>query len=419
MVDDARGRGILRAPGDTFWLGGWLGATLQGASAEEARAASVVKPAGGARGALQPILMEAPATLAILAALVACFCGECWMAGAVGDIDVAVLEGLGGLRRGPVLIDGEWYRVVTATLLHGGVLHLALNAFALLLGGALVETMAGSAWMLVLYAVSALGGSALGLLVNAPNLVSVGASGAIMGLLAGALVTTMRFPPGGERTNVQVQIGRFLIPSLLPLATSATGGKIDYAAHAGGAIAGAIVGGLLLAVWPRAPRESRPPFGRAASALAALAILAFAGSAVAAVRRAAPQAEEYSLHAADLLVPDADIPTDMRRAAETVETWGATRPRDPRVHFYRAIAALDRDPKTAERELRAALAEPAVLHKFFGDGHLEGLVRSVLAAVLVDEGRHDEATKEAEPVCKAADGPSRDRVRKMGLCGPS
>src|SRR6185369_6802527 len=102
---------------------------------------------------------------------------------------------------------------------------------------------------------------------NTPNFVSVGASGAVMGLLASALVMTSRFPRGAAKTQSQTQLLQFLIPSLIPLATHREGGHIDFAAHFGGAIAGGLAGWVLLKVWPR--EETRPRFQRAVNGFAA------------------------------------------------------------------------------------------------------------------------------------------------------
>jgi membrane associated rhomboid family serine protease len=209
------------------------------------------------------------ATYAILAALALVFVGELafgvrpWHDAFAPD--VATLVTLGGLMR-PFVEEGEWYRLLTASLLHGDVFHLALNGVALYMAGVVLEGLLGRAWLLALFVIGALSGSALALAVNPPNVVSVGASGAIMGLLAAALVSSQRLPFGAVRTLIQMNVMQVLIPSLIPLAIRRSGGTIDFAAHLGGAIAGALCGVFLLRTWPR--REARPRFGRVALAIA-------------------------------------------------------------------------------------------------------------------------------------------------------
>lgn len=86
--------------------------------------------------------------------------------------------------------NGEWYRLISSAFLHWDVVHLALNMFALWMIGPLVELSMGRLRFGVIYAVSLMAGSAGSMLVE-PNAFTVGASGAIYGLL-GALVIVFR-----------------------------------------------------------------------------------------------------------------------------------------------------------------------------------------------------------------------------------
>ena len=84
-----------------------------------------------------------------------------------------------------------------------GIAHIGWRGLALGLAGYLLESLLGRAWFVSLFFVGAIGGSLMGIVVNPSNMVSVGASGAVMGLLAAALVAAMRFPPGATRTQIQ------------------------------------------------------------------------------------------------------------------------------------------------------------------------------------------------------------------------
>jgi rhomboid protease GluP len=306
--------------------------------------------------------------------------------------------------------------LLSATLLHGGITHLVFNSIGLLLGGALLEVTAGAAWMLLVYVVSGMCGSLLGIYLNQPNVVSVGASGAIMGLLAAVFVVTFRMPAGRERTNLQGQVARFLVPSLLPLASSASGGKVDYSAHVGGALGGALLGLLMVLAWD--PALQRPRFRRGASVLALVGALLLGGSGVVAIAHAAPKLEEVRLRSADVLVGDHVIPDDFKKATETVDVWGKDRPRDPRVHLYRGMRALDNDDAPlAERELRLALAEKLIFSKFFENGNLEGYIRTILCELLIKLGRQAEAAQEAQPVCRDAKSSAFKAINDLELCG--
>jgi hypothetical protein len=95
----------------------------------------------------------------------------------------------------------------------------------------------------------------MSLAVGPQNLVSVGASGALMGLFAALFIGGFLVPAGTAiRTRLQVNSMRILIPSLLPIFSSSSVGHIDYGAHFGGAIAGAAAAALLLKFWPKTAR---------------------------------------------------------------------------------------------------------------------------------------------------------------------
>src|SRR6185436_12371087 len=106
--------------------------------------------------------------------------------------DVGTLFAVGGMNTMAVLEGGEWYRILSAALLHADAFHLVLNGLALGLAGYLLESLLGSAWLLGLFFIGAIGGSSMGLFVNPPNVVSVGASGAVMALLAAGCVAALR-----------------------------------------------------------------------------------------------------------------------------------------------------------------------------------------------------------------------------------
>jgi rhomboid protease GluP len=330
-------------------------------------------------------------------------------------VNVGTLFALGGMNARAVLDDGQWYRLFSAALLHGDAFHLLLNGVALGLAGFFLEAMLGRAWLVALFAIGALGGSLLGLVVNPDNLVSVGASGAVMGLLAAALVSSMRFPAGALRTQVQLPLLQFLIPSLIPLATHTRGGRIDYAAHFGGAIVGALAGYALMRIWPKT--EELPRFPRAARGLAVAGVACFALSGFFVKQNYAAYAEALTSPIEALLVDQSRIPKDSALAMNSVEEWGKDRPRDPRVRLFRGLRLLDQgDARGAEAELRAALDERQILDRAFADKKLEAMIRLVLCEELVKQGRIDEAKREAEPVCNVGGGAAPNGFKKLGLC---
>ncbi len=167
-----------------------------------------------------------------------------------GGFDVPSLVAHGALD-GPHVANGEYWRIVTAAFLHGGLLHIGLNMFALVQVGTYLESLVGSARMLAIYTVAMIG-AGVAVVIFSPNDVTVGASGAIFGIF-GALVAI------GLRLGAR---GRGLIAQTLPivglnLAFGFSTPNISNAAHIGGLLSGFVAG---LAVFmmrrPQAVAES-------------------------------------------------------------------------------------------------------------------------------------------------------------------
>jgi membrane associated rhomboid family serine protease len=91
-----------------------------------------------------------------------------------------------GANFGPLTRGGEWWRLLTATVLHGGLFHILLNMLALRVGGPLLEDVLGRARFIALYVVAGVGASLGGVLL-AGDAVRIGASGAVFGVY-GALL---------------------------------------------------------------------------------------------------------------------------------------------------------------------------------------------------------------------------------------
>ena len=145
----------------------------------------------------------------------------------------------------PVAVEaGQYERLITAAFLHAGLLHLVSNMLALYIVGAPLERVLGSGRFAVVYLASALGGSLLALALSPPDVLGVGASGAVFGLF-GALVV-LRKRVGADARGVGVLIGINLIISFaVP--------NISWQAHIGGLVTGAAVA-LLVAGRPPARR---------------------------------------------------------------------------------------------------------------------------------------------------------------------
>jgi rhomboid protease GluP len=351
-------------------------------------------------------------TYSLLGALLAVFVGEYFFrAGTDGgllDPSIRTLIALGALDKAAVTADGEWWRLFSAPLLHGGLLHIALNSLALFFAGAVLENVIGRAWFAAIFAVSGVCGAFLSLVINPPALISVGASGAIMGLFAAAFAVSYRYPNASPmRSFLQSGSLRVLIPSMLPLFDGIFGQKIDYAAHLGGAIGGVALGLVLIGIWAR--EAPLPPYRTLAWALAAAGLCGalYSGTQIA---KGYAQADLESY-----LIPSEQTPEDDAAWKAGSAQLAAAYPRDPRAHVYRALALMEKADKAgAVREWRAALGEDKILHQFFKPD-LEDYIRVNLAATLKETGMDGEARDIARPVC-AKKGEFGAGLAKNGLC---
>jgi membrane associated rhomboid family serine protease len=129
--------------------------------------------------------LAAPATVTLVAINVAVYLITVFQGAGINSPGGTVL--IDGALFGPAVADGDWYRLVTAMFLHGSLLHVAFNMFALYWLGTVVEEAIGTARFLLIYFVSGLAGSA-GALILDPDQVTVGASGAIWGVMGALLV---------------------------------------------------------------------------------------------------------------------------------------------------------------------------------------------------------------------------------------
>ena len=128
--------------------------------------------------------------------------------------------------------EGEWYRMITAMFLHAGLLHLGLNMLMLYWVGTPVEQAVGHLRFLLIYFVSGLCGSAGALLLTDQNALTVGASGAIFGILGAALVY--------ERQRTFVLGGSAMSIIAINLILTFTVSSISIGGHIGGLIGGAL-----------------------------------------------------------------------------------------------------------------------------------------------------------------------------------
>jgi rhomboid protease GluP len=193
------------------------------------------------------MLRRTPVTLLLLIAIAVGFVLQFLTGGMEGQVTQL------GANYGPAVREGEYWRLVTSMFLHGGIFHLLLNGFALFQLGSLLELLMGSPRMLLIYFASGIAGSlASATFTQNP---SVGASGAIFGLLGALIAFLLRrrgaLTPQGKSILMQL-VGWAAINVFFGFSTPG----IDNSAHLGGGAAGLLLGFVL----PE-PQRSLPPPG--------------------------------------------------------------------------------------------------------------------------------------------------------------
>ncbi|MET9327409.1 rhomboid family intramembrane serine protease [Tsukamurella sp. NPDC003166] len=143
---------------------------------------------------------------------------------------------------------GRWWTAVTSGFLHFGPIHLLVNMFTLYVFGRNIEQALGRARFGAIYALSLLGGSAAVLWFGLENTVTVGASGAIFGLIGAELILFLRMKM--DPTSLLVLIGVNVVASF-------TLSGISWLGHAGGFVAGAAVTAGIVYAPELLPRDKR------------------------------------------------------------------------------------------------------------------------------------------------------------------
>lgn len=319
------------------------------------------------------------------------------------------LLAMGASDRAQVLGQGEWWRLFTATVLHGSPAHLIGNLVTLLIVGFLLEPMIGIGWFAAIYFTGGFAGACVSMLLNGADTLSVGASGAIMATLA--VLFTLSFHAGAARPRLMRRVaGGSLFPALMP-AVAGAGAVIDVNAHLGGCLAGAAIAFVLLIVWN--DEEEILPYRSLAAGVAgfwvAMTIWAFAASTTTFVSYAKPGLD---------FIPPAEMPKNMDSIKADSLNLVDKYPKDPRAHMLRGLYLLEqRHVADAEPYFRDAArigaASPAMTRDF------ENWNLALLALTVRVQNRGEEAKNIAAPLCAntgALDQRTRQTLDVTKLC---
>lgn len=161
------------------------------------------------------------------------------------------------LLYGPAVREGEWWRVLSTTIQHGGPLHLFFNMSVVWTMGRAYEAGIGT-WRFVQISLVTALGSSLAVLLGAFDLPTVGASGMILGWIGAILPIATRT----HRRQLQIWLLQIVVISLLP--------GVSWQGHLGGFVAGLLCG-LALRAGPTVFRFAAPVLAFLAAALTVVA----------------------------------------------------------------------------------------------------------------------------------------------------
>ena len=200
-------------------------------------------------GGEQPVL-----TYALLGLLALVFFAEVGTGGSLGSITGSSLYEDAALN-GPLVADGDWWRIVTSGFLHGDLTHLLFNGLSLWVLGTLLEPAIGRARFAAIYFASLLAGS-LGVMLLEPDAATVGASGAVFGLLGAAIVLSRSRGIDPMANGLMFWLGINLLLSFRP--------GISLGGHLGGLVGGVVVALLLFQLGERGRLPERAALAGAA-----------------------------------------------------------------------------------------------------------------------------------------------------------
>lgn len=167
-----------------------------------------------------------------------------------GNVDNYVIVNDGALVPFLVLQQHEWWRIITSAFLHGSIVHIGVNMISLYSLGRFIESTLGSFKMFVVYFVSLICAGLGAVFFSAPDIPTLGASGAIFGLFGALFAIGLKLgKPGMElvKANIGLLIINLIITFSIPI--------ISKQEHVAGLLAGFV---LTLAIfWPPKPVRAK------------------------------------------------------------------------------------------------------------------------------------------------------------------
>lgn len=177
-------------------------------------------------------------TYSLIAINVAVFLLTAVLSGNFINSDINVLVFLGA-KVNSLILAGEYYRLITSMFLHGGIVHLGFNMYALYVLGPMIEQIYGKVRFVIIYFIAGIIASYFSFIFS--SAISIGASGAIFGLLGASLIFALKMK---ERIGKGFMINIVTV-IIINLVIGFSMANVDNFAHLGGLTGGTIVSYLL------------------------------------------------------------------------------------------------------------------------------------------------------------------------------
>jgi rhomboid protease GluP len=142
-----------------------------------------------------------------------------------------------------IVATGQYWRLVAAMFLHGGMVHLLLNLFSLYQVGSLYELMFGARRFVFIYFVAGIAASVASTLRI--DGMSVGASGAIFGIVGAFISSVLRSPSWRRERSARGLVVQCVLLIIANLMIGMSVERVDNAAHVGGLVTGLLLGAIL------------------------------------------------------------------------------------------------------------------------------------------------------------------------------
>ncbi len=345
-------------------------------------------------------------TLVLAAVMIAVFIGESllpWAPATPAGLSVETLMAWGGMDRELAVLLGQPYRLLAAVFLHANLAHLAVNLAALLVAGFLIERGIGSLPFGAVFLLGGLAGSLASVTFNPPEMISVGASGAILALFAAALPLATALPRGNQRRWLWAWSITVCIPAVTPGVTLPGLFAVDRADHIGGEVGGLLLGIVVALAWRKGMvfRPSRRAGLAVAASLAGLVCITVLVGGF----RAPLQAVG--------LVPHGEEPADDAGWERQASVLLPRYPDDPRVRYGLALQeAGSGSAAQAVADLDAAIAGQRRLSPVHADD-FRFSAHAGVAASFFDAGNLDDAI--AQYTAALAERPRAELYRQRGI----